>query len=118
VLRAGSIAEAQNHIRNSAPEVAVVDINLASGETGPDFVDRIHRELGQRLPALVLTGATDAETLSRLVESGWRWMTKPADPDAIASVLAELASAADSEAPADGQGREVRGRADNLLAAE
>lgn len=91
VLRAGSIAEAELLIRDAEPELAVVDINLASSELGPEFIDRMERSTGRRLPTLVLTGATDASTLVSLVQSGRRWMTKPADPDAIARTLAELA---------------------------
>src|SRR5262249_32816734 len=111
VLRASSIAEAIGHVRNGMPDVAVVDIHLADGETGPDPGGRSRHELGLELPILILTGATDAATLSRLVESGQRWMTKPADPDAIARVLAELASPATVE-------DEKSAIADNLLAAE
>jgi signal transduction histidine kinase/ActR/RegA family two-component response regulator len=91
VLRAGSIAEAELLIRDAEPELAVVDINLASSELGPEFIDRMERSMGRRLPTLVLTGATDASTLVSLVHSGRPWMTKPADPDAIARALAELA---------------------------
>ncbi len=96
VLRAGTTAEAETLIRAGAPdalpEVVVVDFNLASGETGLAFIERLEKELGIRLPTLVLTGATDAVTLSALMQSGRRWLTKPADPDAIAKVLAGLAA--------------------------
>jgi signal transduction histidine kinase/ActR/RegA family two-component response regulator len=92
VLRAGSTAEAELLIRDASPELAVVDINLSSTEQGPEFIDRMERLIGRRLPTLVLTGATDASTLVSLVHSGRRWMTKPADPDAIARALAELAA--------------------------
>lgn len=91
VLRAGSTAEAETQISAERfPEAAVVDINLTTGETGPSFINRIEQQFGRRLPTLVLTGATDAETLAELMRSGRRWMTKPADPDSIAAVLAEL----------------------------
>ena len=95
VIRAGTTSEAEAAIRDMAPgsrpEVAVVDFNLARGETGLDFIDRMERATGTTLPTLVLTGATDAATLSALMQCGRRWLTKPADPDAIATALAELA---------------------------
>lgn len=93
VMKAGSVAEAEAHIRQEHPDIAVVDINLEGAETGPELVDRLDREIGG-LPALILTGATDADTLSGLVLNGRRWMTKPADPDAIARALSELAASA------------------------
>ncbi len=114
VSKAGTIVEAEALIRGEVPELAVVDINLSTGETGPQFIDRMERELGITLSALVLTGATDADTLSGLVLNDRRWMTKPADPDAIAQALSELwlaaskpkrqASPADPAAPG-GQAR-------------
>ena len=95
VIRAGSTAEANAAIADGPmPDAAVVDVNLATGETGPAFIDRIERKLGHVLPTLVLTGATDAESLAALMRSGRPWLTKPADPDIIAGVLAELLSKA------------------------
>jgi signal transduction histidine kinase/ActR/RegA family two-component response regulator len=94
VFKASTTAEASELIRTEAPELAVVDINLSPGETGPEFIARIEKERGRQLPVLILTGATDADTLSTLVLDGRRWMTKPADPDCIARALAELAAAA------------------------
>ena len=94
VLSATTTTEAETMIRREHPELAVVDINLASSESGPEFIDRMEKELGRPLPSLVLTGATDGDTLSGLVLNGRRWLTKPADPDEIARVLSGLASAA------------------------
>ena len=91
VLRAGSPAEAEAKIIGQAfPDGAVIDIDLSASETGPEFISRIERKFGRALPTLVLTGATDAERLAELVNSGRRWLTKPADPDMIAAVLGEL----------------------------
>jgi ActR/RegA family two-component response regulator len=114
VLRAGSMSEALGHVRNGMPDVAVVDIHLGGGEDGPAVIERMQRELGHRVPTLILTGATDAATLSHLVESRQRWMTKPADPDAIARALAELASGARNGASGNDAGRPL----DQLAAAE
>lgn len=108
VVRAGSTLEAEEVIRHAVPDVAVVDINLSNDETGPEFIDRMEREIGRRLPSLVLTGATDGDTLSGLVLSGRRWMTKPADPDAIAMALSEMAG--EAEVPA-GKGSTTPGQA-------
>jgi signal transduction histidine kinase/ActR/RegA family two-component response regulator len=104
VLKAITVAEAEAALRAEMPEVAVVDINLSTGETGPQFIERMEKELGRHLPTLVLTGATDGDTLSGLVLEDRRWMTKPADPDAIARALTELAQPATARCP----GRQAR----------
>lgn len=95
VMRAGSVAEAEAQLRacspSDLPEAYVVDIHLGEGETGPQFLDRMEQLAGRQLPALILTGATDASTLGELTQGRRRWMTKPADPDAIARALAEVA---------------------------
>jgi signal transduction histidine kinase/ActR/RegA family two-component response regulator len=93
VLRAGSPAEAEQKMAMLGyPDVAVVDIDLTGDESGPDFIARMEAQFGKQLPTLILTGATDAETLAGLISSGRPWLTKPADPDAISSVLAGLAA--------------------------
>jgi DNA-binding response OmpR family regulator len=93
VLRAYSPAEAEQEIAALGyPDIAVVDIDLTGDESGPDFITRIEGQFGRRLPTLILTGATDAQTLAGLIGSGRPWLTKPADPDAISSVLAGLAA--------------------------
>lgn len=91
VIRASSTVEAATALeRGPLPDAAVVDVNLATGEIGPAFIDGLERMLGRPLPTLVLTGATDAESLAARMRSGRPWLTKPADPDIIAGVLAEL----------------------------
>ena len=101
VIRAGSVIEAEAKLRacppDKLPDLYVVDIHLDAGETGPQFLDRMEKIIGRRLPALILTGATDGQTLSELTQGTRRWMTKPADPDAIAETLAEIAISHPSE---------------------
>lgn len=73
-------------------DVAIVDFNLGGDETGVDVLDRLERVRGP-LPALILTGGTDAQTLSALVATGRPWMIKPADPEGVARQLKELVAA-------------------------
>jgi hypothetical protein len=74
-----------------------VDHDLGNGRTGPGFLDMYLARTGRILPAVLVTGSTDATTLARLRESGHPWLIKPVDLDTLGPVLAKLA---DSEARA------------------
>lgn len=76
------------------PDVAIVDFNLGENVTGIDALDLLERSAG-RIPALILTGGTDTETLSAVAASGRPWLIKPADPDEVARKLRELSMRAD-----------------------
>lgn len=71
------------------PDVAIVDYNLGGAVTGVDALERLERISGF-LPALVLTGGTDARTLSLIASSGRPYLVKPADPDEVAANLEQL----------------------------
>jgi signal transduction histidine kinase/ActR/RegA family two-component response regulator len=73
-----------------APHAAVVDYDLRSSESGPAIVRRLARRLGRPIPCLVLSGATDRQTMMALEMLGMPWMTKPARPDAIAAAVYDL----------------------------
>lgn len=91
VAPAESVAEAEEIIMNGPwPDAAVVDVNLTSEESGPEFVARMERRFQRQLPTLVLTGGTDADTLGTLTRSGRRWLTKPAEPEHVATALGEV----------------------------
>jgi hypothetical protein len=41
------------------------------------------------MPALIVTGAADPAALSALRSSGYRWITKPVDPDVLRRIAGE-----------------------------
>jgi CheY-like chemotaxis protein len=58
-------------------DLIILDYNLRHGETGADLILAIERQ-GQRLPPVILvTGATDPETLIALARMRRPWLTKP-----------------------------------------
>ena len=75
-------------------DVAVIDYDLGNGQTGPGVLDAIERARCEHIPALILTGGTDAATLAAVMRIGRPWLTKPADPDEVASALVDLIAAA------------------------
>lgn len=70
-------------------DAAIVDFNLGGDVTGVDVLERLEQAAGP-IPSLILTGGTDAETLSVLVATGRPWLIKPADPEAVARHLKDL----------------------------
>uniref|UniRef100_UPI0019547AF7 hypothetical protein n=1 Tax=Klebsiella pneumoniae TaxID=573 RepID=UPI0019547AF7 len=60
---------------------------------GLDLVRGWQRGRGMKLPALIVTGATDPLTLARLQSSGIAWMTKPVAVPALRATVARLVAA-------------------------
>ena len=75
-------------------DAAIVDYDLGNGQTGPALLDVAERSRGLSIPALILTGGTDAATLTTVIKTKRPWLTKPAEPDAVANALAALIAAA------------------------
>jgi signal transduction histidine kinase len=70
-------------------DVAIVDYDLGDETKGVDLVGRWLRE-GRHFGSIILTGRTDAVTLTELAGSTVPWMTKPASPDSIAMAIERL----------------------------
>lgn len=96
-LAAGSPDAARRLLAAMAPErpaAAVVDHDLGGGQTGPGFLDAYTAATGRVLPAVVITGSTEARTLAALTTSGRPWLIKPVDLDVLRVTLAGLIDAA------------------------
>ena len=72
------------------PHAAIVDHDLGWKQTGPDFLNTYAARYGRELPAVIVTGSTDASTLARLANAGRPWLIKPVDLDALRRVLSEI----------------------------
>jgi CheY-like chemotaxis protein len=59
------------------PEIAVVDLRLANGEDGVDLVHWLRGALQPDLPAVLISGDTDAAQLARVRASRLPLLTKP-----------------------------------------
>ena len=96
-LEAASPDAAHSLLAAMAPETphaAVVDHDLGGGRTGPDFLDAYAIRNGQALPAVIITGSTDAPTLASLAAGGRPWLIKPVDLDVLGLTLSRLIEAA------------------------
>jgi signal transduction histidine kinase/ActR/RegA family two-component response regulator len=93
---ATSPAEAEGILSGGfGADALIVDFDLGCTETGLAFLGRMERKFLRKIPSLILTGGTDKTTLAAVANSGVRWLTKPADPDVLASALAAMVARRD-----------------------
>jgi signal transduction histidine kinase len=71
-------------------DLAVIDLQLEKGIDGLDLITRWRQGREARLPALIVTGATDPKTLARLQSSGVAWLTKPVAVPTLRATVARL----------------------------
>jgi protein-histidine pros-kinase len=72
------------------PDAAVIDHDLGDGKTGPAFLDAYAARSGYTLPAVIVTGSTEASTLAVLAAAGRPWLIKPVDLDVLRLTLSKL----------------------------
>jgi CheY-like chemotaxis protein len=75
---------------DSQPDLIVADYRLPQGETGTDVIERIRNELGQRIPAILVTGDTSLLTQSDLKRFDYRLLHKPVDSEQLLGLIHEL----------------------------
>ncbi|HEY6094810.1 MAG TPA: ATP-binding protein, partial [Gallionellaceae bacterium] len=69
------------------PDILVCDYRLPLGVTALDVIRQMREQWGSSLPALVLTGDTEAQTLLDIQGSGARLLHKPITPARLRSVM-------------------------------
>ena len=85
---AGSEDEALGNLRGHAPpHVIVADYRLRDGKTGAQAIERLRREFGGNIPALIITGDTDPARLREAQASGHALMHKPVQPGKLRAYL-------------------------------
>jgi DNA-binding NtrC family response regulator len=89
VLEAADGAEAVRIIKESVPDLLLLDVTLPDG-SGLDVLKQAH-VLAPALPVLMLTGQLDIDTARDALEQGARaYMTKPFEPSALKQEVARL----------------------------
>lgn len=89
VALAGSADEAVAAARalGAAPDALITDYRLRDERTGAQAIDRLQRELGVTIPALIITGDTAPERLREAQASGHRLLHKPVQPAMLRAFL-------------------------------
>ena len=79
----------------TVPDIIIADYRLDAGVTGRDAINKVRKELGVKIPAIIITGDTAPERLREAKESGFDILHKPVKPeDLLASVRRTLLNAA------------------------
>jgi FixJ family two-component response regulator len=97
VMAAANGNDALRQVRDSEsarPNVIVADYNLPGGMTGPQTIRAVCGELGQQVPALVVSGDKSAATLGAIEASGFLLVTKPVRTADLMSSVDTLARTA------------------------
>lgn len=92
VETAGSPADALARIDLDGfrPDLLLVDYNLGTPMDGLSLVETIGSHLPKRPPAILITGATDADAIRRFEASGHAWLSKPVESSQLRRLAAEL----------------------------
>lgn len=76
------------------PDLILADYQLRDGATGIAAIARLRHELGQEIPAILVTGTASPESLDAIARSGLQTLVKPVVPEQLrTSVLAALGEA-------------------------
>ena len=89
VLLAGTEEEAVDVVRRQAsvPEAIIVDYRLRDERTGVEAIERLRREFGADIPALVITGDTAPQRLRDVKAAGHQLLHKPVRPAMLRTFL-------------------------------
>ena len=92
VITAGSGKEASARLAEhpKKPDLIICDYRLREGETGTDVISRLHAEMNQPVPAIIMTGDTAPESIRHTQASGHALLHKPVKPMELQKVIRDL----------------------------
>lgn len=83
-LLAGSMADVLGHLdAGAAPELALIDLHLASDAHGLQVAERLRERVGPRIRLAIVTGDTSPEALASICAAGIAGLHKPVDPERL-----------------------------------
>jgi DNA-binding response OmpR family regulator len=89
-VEAASVAEADEALRVTAPDIAVLDLMLPGG-SGLDILRAIRKRPGARIPAVIVSAWTTPDYRHAAEEAGAdAFVAKPFAPDELATLVAGL----------------------------
>jgi signal transduction histidine kinase len=86
----GARAEAELAGSGLVPDVVVADYHLDEDATGLDTIETVRRDLGHRIPGIVVTADRTAEVRKQIDGAGCSVLSKPVRPGRLRSLLSHL----------------------------
>lgn len=92
VMTVSGQAQALDSVREAAdwPDIILADYHLDDGETGDTAIAALRREIGQQVPALILTADRTTELRKELTAQGLYVLSKPVKPAQLRALLSQL----------------------------
>ena len=95
---AGALLAASKEI----PDLILSDYRLGGGLVGAEAIRRLQRQLGVKVPGVILTGDTEPSRLQEAKKSGFELVHKPVVADHLKAILAKTLSPATAFGTAQG----------------
>ena len=73
--------------RGQTPDGIIADYRLRESQTGLEAIQAIHREHGEHIPALIVTGDIAVDRLREVNSSGFQVLHKPVAPAKLRAFL-------------------------------
>ena len=89
VSGAAAIEILANH-PHRVPDLLICDYRLREGETGLDVITKLHEELNQEVPAIIMTGDTAPDSIRETQASGYALLHKPVKPTELRNTIHDL----------------------------
>ncbi len=90
VASASSIEQAMVLALESMPDVLISDYRLRNQHTGAQAIQQIRRQLGETIPALIITGDTAPDRLREAHSSGIPLLHKPLSPAELCRSMTQI----------------------------
>ena len=87
-IMASDAAEAVARCRTQAPDAMVVDFRLPDDRDGLDAIATVRAALARAIPALVVSGESSSEQITRVRNAGFTLLHKPVAPAKFRAALA------------------------------
>ena len=84
---ASAVDEAVGKSKHCRPDIIITDYRLSEERTGAQAIALISLELGEQVPALIVTGDTSPQRLREASASGVPLLHKPANPDDVRRLI-------------------------------
>jgi signal transduction histidine kinase len=86
-ITAADTAAALQGMNGRAPDFIIADLRLAGADTGIDVIRELRGQLGESIPAVLISGDTATEQLRKVSAAGLTMMHKPLKPVRLRALL-------------------------------